>query len=298
MVQELLNKYIWLVQTFMKAGSRGLSLEEIQDRWFDRFDCEYPRRSFNNHRIAIADVFGIDIECDRSTNRYYIAYTDDVSNEAENAKWLINTFTVNNLLSESRHRLSGRVSVENIPSGQTWLTPIMEAMETETTLHIAYQKYDSPESEYLHVDPYAVKEFSRRWYLIGYCHQRDGLRVYGLDRIRNLEETTMDFDMPADFDIDELFRGSFGIYIPREAPEHIIFKAKGKEAKYLRDLPLHSSQQEIENDGHSSIFSMDVCVSDDLVMELCKRGSRIEVLEPLSLRVAVAYELREALEQY
>jgi len=305
MVQELLNKYIWLVQTFMKAGSRGLSLEELQDRWYDRFDTEYARRSFNNHRSAVAEVFGIEIECNRSTNRYYIAYTEDVSDEAENAKWLINTFTVNNLLSQSRHRLSGRVSVENIPSGQTWLTPIMEAMETETTLHISYQKYNSETKENLHVDPYAVKEFARRWYLIAFCHQRNALRVYGLDRIRDLEETTMDFDLPKDFDVDELFKGSYGIYIPIEEPEHIVFAAKGTEAKYLRDLPMHSSQKELSAEEaeaydmeSEALFSMDVCVSDDLVMEFCKKGSRVVVLEPLSLRNSVVYELKKALGNY
>ena len=50
MVTELLQKYIWLVQTFIRAGENGLSLSEIEGRWEERFDSSYSRRTFNNHR--------------------------------------------------------------------------------------------------------------------------------------------------------------------------------------------------------------------------------------------------------
>mgnify|MGYP003300418963 CR=1 FL=1 len=72
MVTELLQKYIWLVQTFIRAGNNGLSLSEVEERWERRFYLSYSRRTFNNHREAIEDVFGIKIECNRSTNRYFI----------------------------------------------------------------------------------------------------------------------------------------------------------------------------------------------------------------------------------
>ena len=116
MVTELLRKYIWLVQTFIRAGEKGLNLEEISDRWESRFDSAYSRRTFNNHREAVEEVFGIRIECNRSTNRYFIEYSEDVADENAESAWLINTFTVNNLLNLGRERLSGRVAVEDIPS--------------------------------------------------------------------------------------------------------------------------------------------------------------------------------------
>jgi len=299
MGKDLLAKYIWIVQTFIKAGERGLTLDELQDRWFDRFDCEYPRRSFNNHRIAIGDVFGIDIECDRSTNRYYIPFTDDVSDDEAASRWLINTFTVGNMLAESHDRLSGRVSVEDVPSGQTWLTAIMEAMTTETTLCIKYRKYGSSEPEELYVDPYAIKESARRWYLVAWCHEREAMRVYGLDRIQSLWETTMDFDLPKGFDVDEYFRGSFGIYKPSGDPVEIVLRATPKEAGYLRDLPLHSSQKELGTDENGfATFSIEVCPGRDLIMELCKHASGIEIVSPPAVRQELVSELKKTLEKY
>ena len=298
MVTELLQKYIWLVQTFIRAGEHGLSLEEISDKWESRFDCEYPRRTFNNHRDAVEDVFGIRISCNRSTNRYFISSSKDVSDENAETAWLINTFTVNNMLTLGKERLSGRVSVEDIPSGQRHLVTIMDAMTTGSEIRISYQKYTSEKASEYTLHPYAVKEVAKRWYIIAYCVERDALRVYGLDRIATLEPTDRKFKMPESFDIDELFATSFGIYLPEGPGQTITFRTSLTEARYLRDLPLHESQKEIKSDGNSVTFSIFVHPNKALIMEICKHGSALEVLTPTSVREAVAAELRKAADLY
>lgn len=299
MVTELLQKYIWLVQTFIRAGENGLSLGEISDRWERRFDSEYSRRTFNNHREAVEEVFGIRIECNRGTNRYFIRYTDDVSDEnAENA-WLINTFTVNNILRLGKERLSGRVSVEDIPSGHMHLTAIMEAMTESRKIKIRYHKYTSSQADSLTLHPYAVKEFAKRWYLVAYCEEREALRVYGLDRIKALDITEDDFKMPAGFDVDATFATSFGTYLPEGKAQVVTFRTTEKEARFLRDLPLHSSQEEIKSSDKEHVtFSIFVCPNESLIMEFCKHGRRLEVLSPESVRTAVAEQLMEAARIY
>ena len=294
MVTELLQKYIWLVQTFIRAGVKGLSLGEISERWEDRFDSPYSRRTFNNHREAVEEVFGIRIECDRSSNRYFIRYSEDVSDENAETAWLINTFTVNNMLSLGKERLSGRISVEDIPSGHRHMTSVMEAMTECYEIRISYQKYTSMEAETFTLRPYALKEFAKRWYIIAYCLERKALRVYGLDRVRSLTMTSDRFRMPDGFDVDELFSTGFGIYIPEERGKTIIFRSTQTEARFLRDLPIHPSQKEIGADNGSVTFSIFVCPNDALIMEFCKHGSRLEVLSPQDVREAVAAELRKA----
>ena len=131
MVSELIGKYIWLVQSLIAAGDGGMTFKELNEKYSRRFGQAYSRRTFNNHRLAVADLFGIDIECDRSTSRYLIPYSGDVLDNDESIGWLVNTFTVNNLLSLGKERLSGRVSVEEIPSGQKYLTAIMQIVDRE-----------------------------------------------------------------------------------------------------------------------------------------------------------------------
>ena len=295
MVTELLQKYIWLVQTFIRAGERGLSLSEISDRWERRFDTDYSRRTFNNHREAVEEVFGIRIECNRTTNRYFIKYTDDVSDENAESAWLINTFTVNNILRLGKERLSGRVSVEDIPSGHMHLTAIMEAMTESRKISIKYVKYSSSQADTLTLHPYAVKEFAKRWYLVAYCEEREALRVYGLDRIHGMEVTEDNFKMPEGFDVDETFATSFGTYLPEGKAQLITFRTSEIEARFLRDLPLHKTQEEIRTSDKKHVtFRIFVCPNASLIMEFCKLGSRVEVLTPKEVRDAVAEELAAA----
>ena len=301
MVSELISKYIWLVQTVLKAGSGGLTFEDIASRWEDRWDSDYPRRTFINHRQAVADIFGIEIECNRSTNRYSIRYSDALEGNS-GAAWLINTFTVSNLLSLSRERLSGRVSVENIPSGQTWLTPLMEAMTEGVEVSFRYQKYTSDSGDILHVRPYAVKEAERRWYLVGWCLERDAMRVYGLDRIRELTLTGSHFRMDPSFDIDVLLADSFGIYLPEDGQKalSIVFRATQREARYLRDLPIHPSQVELpeepDHPTHPAVFRIRVIPNEALLLELTRRGDRIDIVSPAGIREKVMQEHRKALQ--
>lgn len=295
MVTELLQKYIWLVQTFIRAGERGLSLSEISDRWERRFDTDYSRRTFNNHREAVDEVFGIRIECNRTTNRYFIKYTDDVSDENAESAWLINTFTVNNILRLGKERLSGRVSVEDIPSGHMHLTAIMEAMTESRKISIKYVKYSSSQADTLTLHPYAVKEFAKRWYLVAYCEEREALRVYGLDRIHGMEVTEDNFKMPEGFDVDETFATSFGTYLPEGKAQLITFRTSEIEARFLRDLPLHKTQEEIRTSDKKHVtFRIFVCPNASLIMEFCKLGSRVEVLTPKEVRDAVAEEIAAA----
>jgi predicted DNA-binding transcriptional regulator YafY len=187
------------------------------------------------------------------------------------------------------------VSVEDIPSGQKLLVAVMQAMLDSTGMELRYRKYMSEEEELRHIRPYAVKEFAKRWYVVAYSEEAEALRVYAMDRILSLRPTGKRFRMPKGFQVDELFASSYGIYLPEgEEPVLVTLRATPREAAYLRDLPLHPSQTETRE----NLFVLRVIPNPNLVMELCKHGNRLEVLEPESLRAQVAEELRNALKLY
>lgn len=299
MVPELVGKYIFLVQTFVEAGDRGLSLQEVSRRWEDRYGTEYPRRSFLNHRAAVEEVFGIAITCDRSTNRYRINEAESAVDKREAVDYLINTFTVNSLLTLGKERLSGRVSVEDIPSGQQYLTSVMQALLDNAELRIGYRKYLSEGEDVRVIRPYALKEFEKRWYVVAFSLDRNALRVFALDRIMALERTGATFKMPAGFNVEAEFEASFGIYLPEgEKPVLVKLRTTLREAAYLQDLPLHPSQHLLRREGDHCIFALRVIPNPDFVMELLRHGHRLEVLEPAGLRQTVKEELEQALTLY
>ncbi|MGM9747185.1 MAG: helix-turn-helix transcriptional regulator [Candidatus Cryptobacteroides sp.] len=296
MVAELLNKYIWLTNTLLSTADRGMSLKDISERWEERFGTSYSRRTFNNHRECIEEIFGITIECNRSTNKYRIRESSSLNDSQ--SKWMIDTFSTSSLLMQGKERLAGRISVEEIPSGHIYLTAIMDAMMDNRVLSVAYKKYMSESETVYTLHPYALKESSKRWYLVAWCAERDEVRVYSLDRIKALEQTTAKFNMPRNFDVDELFSTSYGIYLTKEKPCTIIFEARGKEVSYLRDLPVHRSQKEILTEDGRSRFSIFVSPDKELLMELCKHGSGITVISPPEVRDAVITELKNAQKNY
>ena len=295
MVPELVEKYIFMVQTFVEAGDAGLTWPQFQSRWESRYGTVYPRRSFVNHRAAVEEVFGVAITCDRSTNRYRIDRGESAVDKREAVDYLINTFTVNSLLTLGKERLSGRVAVEDVPSGQKWLTVAMQAMLDNAVLRIEYRKYLSRETDARTIRPYAGKEFEKRWYLVAWSEEAGQLRTYALDRIKALERTGGSFKMPRDFDVDELFRDSYGIYLPEgETPVLVKLRATERESAYLQDLPLHPSQVSIG----PNLFALRVIPNPNFLMELCKRADRLEVLEPAELREAVRQALNNAIQLY
>ena len=293
MVTELLNKYIWLVQKFITAGDRGMTLEELRKAWCNKYGTEYARRSFNNHREAIAEVFGIEIECDRSTSRYFIRDSGGISDRDTGIAWLIDTFTVSNMLSLGKERLSGRISVEEIPSGRKYLVPLMNAMQEGNKVKIRYGKYGASSAGSRTICPYGIKETSLRWYLIGWAEERSDCRVYALDRIQSLEVLPETFAMPHDFDIDTLFSTSFGSYLPDRPAIRILFRAFGKEASYIADLPLHHTQTVVKKDEKSTVFSIFVSPNTSLFLEFLGHGPNLEILSPEEIRSGMASLTKE-----
>lgn len=128
MTKDLFDKYIWLVDTIHRAGR--ITLREINEKWamsplYDGADI--PRRTFNNWKEAIQQAFDINIECRRVGGyHYYIENQEDLENSTT-CSWLLNTFTVKNIISESKG-IRDRILLENVPSGQKHLTR-MEQIE-------------------------------------------------------------------------------------------------------------------------------------------------------------------------
>ncbi len=292
MAKDLFNRYIWLIDTIYRA--KKITLKEINEKW-QRADPEHepiPNRTFHNHRAAIEDFFDIVIECDKRENAYYIEDAEQLSNNVAR-NWLLNTLTVNNLVNESR-KLKNRILFEHIPSGQEYLTTIIEAMRDGVSLWVGYQGYTQEEANEFEVEPYALKIFKQRWYLLANSVAEGRLRIYALDRLQYTVPSETHFSLPAGFDAEAYFTDCFGIIaMDNCAVETVRIKVNAWQANYLRSLPLHHSQTEERNEGYS-IFSCKLKPSYDFRQEILKYGADVEVLEPKWFReeiVAIVQEM-------
>lgn len=284
MTKDLFDKYIWLVDTIYRA--RKITFEEINERWLRSRLSEgedIPLRTFHNWRIAIEQVFDININCNRKGGYYYYIENADDMQKGGIRNWLLNTFAVNNLINESHH-LKRRILFEEVPSGRKYLTPVIEAMRDGLEIELYYQSYWYEEPSTYTLQPYCIKVFKQRWYVIGFCKERNNIRTFSLDRIQQLTTLDAKFVYPKDFDPEAYFADYFGIMIENKKLETIRIKVYGMHVQYIRALPLHRSQCEIETTEDYSIFEYRMKPTLDFRQELLSRGADVEVLAPLTFR--------------
>jgi hypothetical protein len=284
---ELFNRYVWLVDLIYRTG--GITREEINRRWahshynYDKED-EIPERTFHRHKDAIKELFDIDIVCDRSAGKVYRIENQEDIERGGVRSWLLNTFAVNNLINESHH-LKRRILFEQIPSGQRFLTGIIEAMRDEVTIMMTHQNFWAKNPHTFELEPWCVKVFHQRWYVLGRSVSNGQIRIYGLDRIKWVEATENKFKLPKNFDAENYFNDVIGIIIGGgEKVEKVQIRVTNEQQKFLRSLPLHHSQEEQVVDEWNSIFTFYLKPTFDFKQELLKYGAAVEVLKPEWLR--------------
>ena len=277
----LINRYVWFVTTIYNRGP--ITLEEIQRRFESHFGRgeELSERQFHRYTDAVEELFDIEIKYSRSQRGYVVADHEGIDNMGMR-KWLIQTFSVNNILHESQE-LKNRILLEDVPSGQQHLTTIVDAMRKSVALSMTYQSFGKTEPSTFEVEPYCVKLFEQRWYMLG---MSDKLRIYALDRIKALEPTERKFKLPKKFDAAKFFEDYYGIIIGDEdfEVEPVALKVDWWQSKYLRTLPLHHTQVEVERNDEFSIFEYRLCPTFDFRQKILSLGEMIEVLAPKALR--------------
>lgn len=296
MPKSLFNKYIWMVDTIRRRGR--ITRAELDERWrqTDWADGNpLCRRTLYNYRQAIEQLFGITIQCDPATYEYYI--TDEDDNSRSVTDWLLNSSAVNEALSGARD-ISDRIFLDDVPSAREHLGTVIDAIRTGRRIVFDYHNYArSRPTRAIRYEPYLLKIYRQRWYMVGRTVGDNKIKTYALDRMSNVTQTADSYTMPADFDPAAYFHDSFGIIVTRSEPRRIAIRADHRNANYLRGLPLHHSQQEVVHDGFS-IFYYNMRITDDLVQELLSFGPRITVLEPPELRALITTALRESLANY
>ncbi len=278
--QILFKQYVWLVNAIARRGR--LSLEEINNLWVETEMSggeKISRSTFNRHKDAIQDIFGIFIECDRmDAYRYYIDNTEELrGNNIRN--WMLSTMTVTNLLSEHKS-IHHRVLLEDVPSGECYLDKLMDAMRCDVKVKILYKKYATSEGSERLIAPLCLKLYRCRWYVLAQVEDGD-LRLFSLDRIHGIRRTTERFQMPKDFDAEAHFHDVIGVMTGNEQPlQRIVVRAYQNERYYLRDLPLHCSQKQIASTAEYADFEYYLVPTSELETQLLSRGSLEQVLKP------------------
>lgn len=285
MGKELFSRYVWLLETIHRAGK--ITFEEINARWL-RSELSggeaLSLRTFHHHRDAIEELFDINIECSkRGGYCYYIEDTEELEKGCVR-KWLLNSFAVDNLIVESR-KLKSRILLEEVPSGKRYLIPLIEAMRDGMIVEVDYQSFRQQVPANFEIEPYCLKLFRQRWYVVARSPHYNRVMIYSLDRILDLEVSEKTFYYPEEFNSQSYFDACFGIVADDDIGiETVQLKVYAPQDKYFDALPLHHSQRTVEvTEGHT-VYEYRIRPTYDFVQELLSHGADVEVLQPSLLR--------------
>ena len=303
MISKTYFRYIWLLDTLL--NSNPLTIDEINMLWEDCPASDgqpIPLRTFHEHRKGIKEMFGVEIVCDRSRGNVYYVKNPEVLDEQRLSKWLLRKYSIPQDFA-TFNGMKDRIMLEEIPLGTAFLDAIIEAMKQNLELQIDYQRFENEKEEHLqmfHIQPYALRAFNHRWYLLGYLKEQNGLRTIALDRILDLKVLTDSFKLPEDFDVRKYFANVVGIYMNKDLPiVKVKIRAYGIQTNYLRSTPLHKSQSESRSKyGEFAEFTYRLCITPDLISQLLAMSDMVEVLEPESLRDEMQKKLRSTLQKY
>ena len=288
--------------------ARRISFAEIQEKWLDTEmsgGVEFARSTFNRHKDAIQDIFGINIDCDRKGGyKYYIA-NEKVLREDTVQNWIVSTMSVNDVISDSK-ALHDRIVLQQIPCDE-YLETFINAMKRKVRVEVKYRRYESDNVTEVDFEPYCLKLFNQRWYVLAHFHrdatpekeERDYYGVYSFDRMQEVSLTNVKFEVRDDFDAQDYFSECFGVFASESTPaERIVLRAYNKQRYYLNDLPLHHSQKVIGRGENYTDFEYYIRPTIDFCGHILSLANQLKVIYPQSLADRIRQMAMDTLEMY
>ena len=187
---------------------------------------------------------------------------------------------------------------KRLPAGTEYLSPLLRAIKEKRQVKLYYYKFWDRSSQIQErtIEPYLLKEAQRRWYVLAWDVEKEALRVFGLDRIKRLDdERGVKFQHPVPKGVEHYFDDSFGAWVDNErtqAEEVVLAFRKlptdtvfiPNPAKYLEAMPLHSSQQILKDEEEAIVLRLRIKITPDFIKELLSYGKQVEVITPAHLQ--------------
>lgn len=295
--RETLARFSLIINKLRRKPATFAEISEALARESDiqGYDFNISIRTFQRDLEEIRSLYDIDIQYDFSRKVYKIE-SDDQSEVNKRIWEAFDTFHALNITTQ----LSDFIDFEKRRSGGTEnLYGLLHAIKNRVRIKFTYRKYWEDQLTLRQAEPYALKEFKNRWYVLTNDLKDNRIKTFALDRLTDLEITKTHFQIPADFNVNEYFRYCFGIISPNEAkPQEVILSFVPFQGKYIKSLPLHESQQILVDNKKELRAKLTLFITHDFLMELLSYGENVKVLSPVNLVDTMKKAYQNALKQY
>ena len=183
----------------------------------------------------------------------------------------------------------------NTFKGLQYIREIAFFIKDGLEVRLKYKRFDAKTEKEYNFQPYLLREYLNRWYVIGLLAETDEIRTFGLDRIVSLHNSGQKFKKCKSNNIVSLFRNVIGINASEnDIVEDIELVCKPFQGNLLKTLPLHNSQKVIIETPDEIVFSYKLVVNFELKQRLLMISTQSKVTKPVSLKNEIEKMLTEA----
>jgi predicted DNA-binding transcriptional regulator YafY len=291
-----LKRYALILEKIQK--SKYPSFKEI-DQFLNRSSIDISDRTLQRYIEQIKYQFDINIEYDKKRNGYYLE-------ESDRSKSMISfiqsqSMAVNFLTFIKDHPgQADAVIVSDDVNGKgiEYIEPVLYAISNNRIIEFTYQKFLDDTVRSFTMQPYGLKEFQNRWYLVGVLKGMETISTFGTDRVQSLNVTTQKFTRNKNIDIKAHFAQMIGIHSGEGESEIMRLSFSVLQAQYIKSVPLHNSQKMITGNDQEIVFEYVLIQNYELLQKIMSYGAEVKVLKPLSLQKWHKETLKRTLMNY
>ena len=280
-----LKKCLYLIDLLSRRGP--MSLKEINNhyQYSSIYDGEIIPRTFARYKDYIAETFPCYIDYNQSTNQYFLKRYHQYGQDESLYNYLLSAYHIEGM-SELAVKHRDKVKLLDAPTGVENVQIILEAIDKQKGIECVYYSFDRATKKQQLLIPYFLKTWEQRWYLAAEPdNHHHGISIFALERMDNIRLTEKKMLPSNDVTADEYWKGSFGVnHSDNQVPEQIVIKAYGAQAEYIRALPIHESQKELERTDEYTIFEYHIVPCFNLFQQLLWHREKLEIIEPIKMR--------------
>ena len=287
---HIMNKLRTGPATFEQIDAYLTRQSELQGAVFNM-----SKRQFQRDLKDIESIFEVEIKFDFRRKIY--AINEDESSEMSQRRMealdVFNALKIGESSSKSIHFEKRK------PQGTENFHGLLHSIKNQRQISFTYQKYWEVELTHRTVEPYALKEFRNRWYVLAKDLKDQQIKSFAFDRLTELEINKKRFQPEQNFDVNEYYKFCFGIISPSDHElQEVILSFDPFQGKYIKSLPLHETQEVLVDDEKEVRIKLKIYMTHDFLMEILSHGENVKVIQPESLVISLKRSYKNALSQY
>lgn len=281
----------------------AMTLKEINDyyQYSSLYEGEdIQPRTFLRYREFIEETFPCYIEFNQRTGKYELHRHRSLYGEDDSLyDYLLSAYHIEGMTELAlKHR--DKIMLTEAPTGVENVQIILEAIDKKKGIECEYYSFNRQTVKHQLLIPYFLRTWEQRWYLAAEPNNRHhGISIFALERMENITLTEEKMLPTNKITAEKYFDGCFGAnHSDDQEPEKIRIKVYGQQVEYVRTLPIHESQKEVEINPEWSIFEYRLVPCFNFYQQLLWHREKLEVLEPQYVRDEIKTAILKMLEHY